>query len=148
MKAKTDIVIKSGGISGSLSGALDPLSKEAEEHANRYYDSVRKMTTDVQSIAKNAGFSVEEIASVKDHVFYKEHDLGGDKKERFASDYDMAQSWQRLIDGKQIEVHDLVLLKHELLEIDFMRKGYSQQEAHDLTNLTFNYKDALERWRL
>ncbi|MDR2692936.1 MAG: hypothetical protein LBB74_01825 [Chitinispirillales bacterium] len=145
---ETGDIIKSGGISGSLSGALDPLSEAAEEHANRYYESVRKMTADARSIAENTGFSVEEITSIKEHVFYKEHDLGGDKKERFAPDYDMAQSWQRLIVGKQVEVHDIILIKHELMEIELMNKGYSQQEAHDLTNLKFNYKNALERWRI
>jgi hypothetical protein len=131
-----------------VTGALDPYSKEAGRHAVQYYESVRKMTADVQNIAENTGFSVEDIKRVKEHVFFKEHDLGGDKKERFASDYDMAQSWQRLIEGKQIEAHDIVLLRHELLEIEFMADGHSQQEAHDLTNLKFNYKEALERWRL
>jgi hypothetical protein len=129
-----------------MGGALDPNSDRAEQHAERYYDSVRKMSADVQSISKNTGFTVEEIESIKNHVFLKEHNLGEDGIRRFHPSYDMAQSWQRLIDGKNIKPHDIVLLKHELLEIDFMKQGYSQDNAHNMTNLTFNYKKALKEW--
>jgi len=103
------------------------------------------MTADVQNIAENTGFSVEDIKRIKEHVFFKEHDLGGDKKERFAPHFEIAQSWQRLIDGKQIQPHDLILLRHELLEIEYMDKGYNFQKAHDLTNAKFNYTKAIER---
>jgi hypothetical protein len=63
--------------------------------------------------------------------------LGEPYLEYFAPDYDIAQSWQRLIDGKKIEPHDYILLKHEYLERLYMKKGYRQQQAHDLSNLKF-----------
>lgn len=136
-----------GAISGSLSGALDPDSPEASQHAERYYEAVRRMNMDIDRIAKNTNFSVEEIKRIKEHVFLKEHDFGDGTKQRFDTSYDMAQSWQRLIDGKQIEAHDIVLLKHELAEIEEMNNGCSQQKAHELVNERFNYKESLEKWR-
>lgn len=35
---------------------------------------------------------------------------------RFVPDFYMAQSWQRLIEGNNIQHHDLLLLDHELYE--------------------------------
>ena len=52
-------------IGGGISGALDRYGKQAEEHAERYYEEVRHMTTDVKHIAKNTGFSEEEIQGIK-----------------------------------------------------------------------------------
>ncbi len=131
---------KSGIIkSGAISGALSPDSKEAQKHAEQYYESVRKMKTDVSKIAKNTEFSEEDILQIKNHVFIEEHDLGGDVTERFYPSYAMAQSWQRLIDGKNIQKHDLTLLKHEKMESDLMRDGYSQGAAHHITEKKYNY---------
>jgi hypothetical protein len=125
-------------------GALEPYSKEAERHSEIYYESVRKMTTDIENIAKNTGFDKQDIWRIKEHIFYKEHDLGEAEKRRFHPSYDMAQSWQRLIDGRAIEPHDIILLRHELMEVDLMDNGLSQQDAHNLTNLKFNYRKALD----
>ena len=109
-------------ISGGISGALDPNSKEAVKHAERYYDSVRKMSTDISNIAENTDNTIEYISKIKEHLFLKEHDLGEYGVKYFDSDYDIAQSWQRLIDGKNIQ-------------------------AHDVANQEFNYKKSLNEWR-
>jgi len=53
--------------------------------------------------------------------------------------YDMALSWQRLIDGKNIKEMDIILLKHELAEIEFMLQGYTFEEAHELAEKEYNY---------
>ena len=87
-------------ISGAISGALLPESDEAEAHAKLYYESVRKMKTDTKAIAKNTGYSQEEIDKVKRFVFFEEHELEPGVFERFSPSYEMAESWQRLIDGK------------------------------------------------
>ena len=130
-----------GGIivSGAISGALNPDSERAQEHANRYYESVRHMTNDVNRIAQNTGFRVDLIAQIKDFVFMQKHDLGGSEPEYFYPSFEMAQSWQRLIDGKNIQQHDLTLLRHEQMEKDLMKQGYSQHEAHNITEQTYNY---------
>lgn len=125
--------------SGAISGALNPDSKEADKHAERYYGLVRSMKTDVSRIAKNTGYSESFIQSIKNYIFIDEHDLG-DKIERFAPSYAMAESWQRLIDGRNIQPHDLTLLMHEEMERDLMKKGYTQDEAHTITSEKYNYK--------
>lgn len=131
-------------ISGATSGALNPDSKRADKHAAQYYEAVRKMQTDVKRIAENTGYSEEIIQSIKDFIFYEKHDLG-DRYDYFEPDYSMAQSWQRLIDGKNILPHDLTLIKHEKMEKELINQGYSQSEAHILTSREYNYeKEARE----
>lgn len=86
---------------GSVSGALTPDSRRASKHAEQYYEAVRHMKTDIQRIARNTGFSEKEIADIKSFVFEEEHDLGDSGIRRFHESYEMAQSWQRLIDVKE-----------------------------------------------
>lgn len=127
-------IIKSGGVSG----ARNPFGKKAQEHATKYYESVRAMKTDVAHIAKTTGFSEEEIQEVKNFIFYDKHNLGGEVLERFAPDYMMGESWQRLINGTP-EKHDIILIRHEIMEKQLMSEGYSQEEAHILTSKKYNY---------
>lgn len=138
--------LKSAGDGGRIvSGGLNPDSRQAEEHADRYYDSVRKMSTDVRRIAENTGFDEDLIRSIKSFVFLDKHDLGDGRYDRFDSSYIMAQSWQRLIDGKNILPHDITLLRHEETERALMQQGYSQEEAHRITSRKYNYeKEARE----
>ncbi|MBY6846711.1 hypothetical protein HYI19_18125 [Clostridium botulinum] len=56
----------------------------------------------------------------------------------------MAQSWQRLREGKNIQEHDLIMLKHERLEYELMsRYNKKYTEAHRLTEKKYNYAKAL-----
>jgi hypothetical protein len=104
------------------------------------------MTTDIDRITKNTGFSREDIEQVKDHVFYRKHDLGRGMPENFDPVFMMAQSWQRLIDGKDVKPHDILLLRHEMLESELMKKGLSQNEAHEITGKQFNYAEAAKKY--
>lgn len=72
-------------------------------------------------------------------IFMQKHDLGGSEPEYFYPSYEMGQSWQRLIDGKSIQKHDITLLQHELMERKLMEQGYPQNEAHRITERTYNY---------
>jgi hypothetical protein len=132
-------IFMSGAVHGSLSGALNPYSEEATKHAEAYYGLVRSMKDDVKAIAKNTGFNVVQVKNIKEHLFLSKHDLGRGALEYFAPDFDIAQSWQRLIEGKNIEPHDIILLRHELLEYEYMSQGLSQEVAHRKTEETFNY---------
>lgn len=132
--------------SGAISGALNPDSLRAREHAERYYKSVRKMTTDYRRIAENTGYTEEQIKQIKDFIFVNKHDLGQGELEYFAPSYEMAQSWQRLIEGKNIQPHDLTLLKHEIMEKELMLKGMTQDEAHIATSKMYNYKKECEEY--
>ena len=133
-----DKVGKSGIINtGAVSGALNPMSKQAEQHAVRYYESVRHMKTDTLKISEATGISKDKLDKIKDHVFIKEHELI-DGKRRFDPDYEMAQSWQRLLNGDYKE-QDIVLLKHEYAELRYMEKGLSQSEAHIKASRKYNF---------
>ena len=122
-----------------ISGALNPESAAAEEHAQRYYGLVRSMKTDCQRIAQNTGFRVEDIKRVKRHVFYDVHELYDGEIRRFDPSYHMAQSWQRLIDGRNIQRQDLILLNHEYLESIYMAEGLKYRQAHDKAETIYNY---------
>ena len=52
--------------------------------------------------------SQQMIYKIKRHIFVNEYDLGEDGRRRFDPDYDMAVSWQRLIEGKDIQEMDTV----------------------------------------
>lgn len=134
-KSQKIVIMKSGAVSG----ALNPDSMEAQKHADRYYEAVRHMKTDVERIASNTGFGKSDISNIKDYILMQKHDLGGDEPEYFYQSYEMAQSWQRLIEGKNIQKHDITLLHHEITERKLMKQGYSQNEAHKITEQEFNY---------
>ena len=60
----------------------------------------------------------------------------------------MSESIRRLSEGKDIQPHDLLLLKHERLELELMRRyGYDQDLAHKLTASKYNYGEALNKWK-
>lgn len=128
-------------ISGAISGAItDPYSIEATEFAEKFYGQIRSTNGDIQRIADNTEFTVEQIAMVKNFLFIDEHILETGI-ERFMPDCGIAHSWQRLAYmPDDIKPHDITLIKHELMEIGLINKGYSQQEAHDITEQKYNYQ--------
>ena len=142
--------MKKGGIFDY--GALNPEKEEdfkrAKEHAFRFYDEVRQRKNDIESIANNTGWKSEAIQKVKDHIFINKHDLGGDEPERFYPSYDIAISWQNLTDGKNISEKDIILLKHEYLELTMMTAhGLKYKDAHRIAEKKHNYKKAVDEWR-
>ena len=137
-KKKVDFSGGSGIINtGAISGALNPVSKAAQKHAVQYYESVRHMKTDTARIAEATGIARDKIEKIKKHIFFHEHDLL-DGRRRFDPDYEMAQSWQRLING-DFKEQDIILLKHEYSELRYMEKGLSQNEAHIKASRRYNY---------
>lgn len=132
-------------ISGATSGARNPNGSKAAEHAEKYYESVRKMKTDTINIAKNTGFEESQIRDIKNYIFNDVHELEYNGTARFFPDFAMAESWQRLINGN-IEPHDITLLKHELEEIKFVKMGKTQNEAHKLASKKYNYDKGVEEF--
>ena len=116
-----------------------------EKHANIFYEEVRKRQGDSERISKNTEWSKEQIEEIREYLFVNEHDLGGDIK-RFDADYEIAVSWQRLNDGQDIRPQDLLLLKHENYEIELIKQGLSQQEAHILASKKYNYAKEVEKY--
>ena len=47
----------------------------ADKLADQMYDSIRECDTDICDIAANLEFKTDNIKNVKDHIFYKEHEL-------------------------------------------------------------------------
>ena len=124
-----------------ISGALNPESKEANKHAKLYYESIRKMKTDVQNIAKNTGYSIGFIQEIKNYLFIDDQNLGNGVQKRFDPSFEIAESWERLIIGKDIKPHDLTLFRHEAKERELIQQGYTQDEAHILTSKIYNYSN-------
>ena len=138
-------IIKADGERDMITGAAGAIprsdKRRQDAHAERFYEEVRKRTGDVESIAQNSGFSVEDVQKIKQHVFFDTHSLGEAEPTRFDPDYDMAVSWQRLTDGNGIQEMDMVLLQHELMELNLMSKyGLSYREAHEATEKLYNYR--------
>ncbi len=125
-------------VTGAISGALDPSSKEADEHAERYYGLVRSTSADIDAIAENTNIERQTILAVKNYLFVDEHDLGGALK-RFDPNYEISQSWQRLWQGKHILKHDLTLIKHEEYEGELLSTGIPQGRAHIMASRRYNY---------
>lgn len=126
-------------------GARNPYGKAATKHAEQYYEFIRNIDTDVNRIAKNTGIDELEILEIKKFLFTDLHNLGGEMR-RFDPDFMIAQSWQRLIDGKRILKHDKTLLLHEQFEKSLMKDGFSQEAAHIKASEKYNYGKEAEKY--
>ncbi len=138
--------------SGAFYGALNPENekdfKRCETHAKKYYEEIRRRRTDVSAIAKNTGLDENRVRIVKEHVFINKYGLGEEEPMNFYPNYDIAVSWQNLIDGKNISEKDIILLKHEYYEYTLMHeKGMTYVEAHTIAQEKYNYKKAVDERR-
>ncbi len=101
----------------------------------------------VKAISENTGISEKKISKIYDHVFINKYNLYGGHR-RFDPDYDMAESFRRLRNGKDIQEHDLIMLKHEYLEYGLMNKaGMPYKDAHRLAESKYNYAKALMEFK-
>ena len=111
---------------------------------NSIYIEYKKISkrNDITIIAKNSGFSEEEIKQIKRHIFFNKHRLYEGYKHLYP-DYDMAVAWKRLYEGKAKE-RDILLLKHELLE-STLEKEYNLtiSEAHERATLKYDWAKKL-----
>ena len=75
----------------------------------------------------------------------KEHELSTGVH-RFVLDYYISQSWQRLLDeNRAIKECDIILLKHEHAELEYMKQGFSQEVAHMKASKEYNFEKALKK---
>ena len=111
-----------------------------DTHAKMFYDQIRKRTSDIEAISKNTGFTIDEIRKIKNHVFFNEYNLGDESPSRFDPLYDIAVSWQRLIEGTNIKEMDTILLQHELMEHELMNQQVMEYTtAHSIAEKSYNY---------
>lgn len=125
-------------------GALNRYSVEVDAHAERYYKEVLAKKCDYLQIAKNTGFSIEQVQIVKHYIFRSRHYLGGSTMtSKFYPSYEIAESWRRLSSKspKNIQRHDIVLLQHELYEISLLiqHPTMSQATAHAMASKIYPY---------
>ena len=143
------VMKSSGAVYGAWNDRNDPYNQERDRHAQEFYESVRNRNKqhEIVKVSNNSGLSQSDVEKIYNHIFINEYDLE-DGRKRFDPSYDMAESWRRLseIDGKNIQYHDRVMLRHELMEHDLMAKGMKYDEAHELTNKSYNYQKAWIAW--
>lgn len=107
-------------------------NRNPEYEIRKIYNNLKKQN-DYEIIHKN------EIRRAFNHVFHDKHQLENDNGV-FDPEYDMAQSWTRLIDGDKIYPHDIILLLHEAYESKLMQeKNMNYRDAHIATEKLFNY---------
>lgn len=119
-----------------------------EERAKRTYEEIIDLGKNefASRINRHTGISLNRLKRVFDHIFITEHELQCGFR-TFPPDPDMADSFTRLLSGKGVREYDIVLLKHEHLELAIMKKiGYNYIKAHRLSETKYNYRSALEKW--
>ena len=136
--------IMSTGAKGALTSKNDPDFSKRDAHAKQYYSSIRNSDQEsiVKAISDNVDIDSENISVAINHLFYTKHDIEKGLS-YFDEDYDIAQSIQRLREGRNIQPHDLILIQHEALEAEYMASGMPFEEAHSKAESQFNYTMAL-----
>ena len=141
---------RESGILYSGARITDLFSDEADSFASMFYEEIWHFSTDVQKIAQNLGKTETEIKTIKAYLFEDRSYYNPDTKEweRFAPDCAIAQSWQRLMIGKDIKQHDRTLIKHELYEIEIKRNNpdLSHTEAHTIATKKYNYQKETDEY--
>ena len=142
---KRELTKRSGNDIINITGAriTNPYSDEADDFAQMYYKEIRSFSTDCEHISKNIDIPTESIRSIKNYLFINKSKYNADSNtwELFDPDCAIAQSWQRLMIGKDIKPHDLTLIKHELLEMEIKssNKNISHDDAHEMASQKYNY---------
>lgn len=143
LKNSTDRVILTSG-----ARITDTFSPEALSFAEMYYDEIRSFSTDAKKIAQNLGKNEEDIRKIKAYLFEDKSLYDSDTGEwrRFDPDCAIAQSWQRLMTGKDIKPHDRTLIEHELYEMDLKKRNpeMSHEEVHAQASKKYDYRKGAE----
>lgn len=104
----------------------------------------RKQGYIIKKMSKNANISENAAKDIYQHIFIKEHIFQDGSVKRFDPDYHMAELFRRILEGKDIKPHDIVMLKHEKLELSLMKKyNMVYEEAHSLAETKYSYNKAL-----
>nr|WP_298128476.1 putative Ig domain-containing protein [uncultured Pseudoxanthomonas sp.] len=96
---------------------LDEGSVRSYDFVEDAYDVIRADTSDVVAIAQNTGWAESRIARIKDHVFFRQHQLDEGSR-RFHADPPILNAWSRLTKGDFVQ-SDIDLLRHEIFESKF-----------------------------
>ncbi len=135
------------------SGALNPERDiKALAVAEKLYEEFRNRNKfdNCRHIANHTGFSIEQIIIIRDYIFENCHWRRDGRFARLDPNYAMAESWRRLseVDGVHIEPHNMLMLQHELYEIDILLRNpkYSITMAHEIAEQKYNYSEASKKY--
>ena len=77
----------------------------------------------------------------------EKHIFADGTERQFDQDYDMSESFRRILEGKNIKPHDITMLRHENLELNLMKKyNMVHEDAHSLAEQKYNYKKELDEF--
>ncbi len=117
-------------------------SERRDEEAEKYYSVIRK-SNDIEAIAKSSGMSIDDICTIKNHVFFDDTHKKHDGVGMLDADYNMAVAWKRLSEGVP-EERDILLLRHELLENQYEKMyNLTVSQAHKKANAVYPWWDKL-----
>ena len=143
-------IMQSPTTSGALTSKNDPDFEKRDAFAASFYQEIlgRKREYEISSVAQHSNMSVADVDKIFAHIFELEHLFEDGSIRKFDSDYDMAQSWIRLRNGKNVQEHDLILLQHELMEANIMGTGTTvpYEPVHNEVEKTYNYALALREY--
>ncbi|WP_143046394.1 hypothetical protein [Trichormus sp. NMC-1] len=106
---------------------LNQYERKYLQQAMKVYDKIIESKDDILKIANRYQLNYEDIERAKQYAFGK-----GVVQNQFSPDLRMAQSWQRMALGEEIN-SDEVLLKHEILESELViNQGVNQLDAHEI----------------
>lgn len=144
LEAKTN---NSGALNGAWNNENDPNCKKRDEIAKALYAQItnRKKSYEIKQVAKNSGFTEEEVSNIYEHVFIRKHKFRSGEIKKFDPDYYMAHSWLRLRQGKDIQKHDITMLNHELAEEKEMQDSLDviYEDSHERVQKIYNYQKEL-----
>ncbi len=120
--------IKFGRNKNTIQAGARGFISEGDDLADNMCNIIRGSKDDIPQIAKNIGYKTKNIKKFKDHLFHKIHlldmyeDYGVPSVlKRFDSDIKIANAWKRLKNGRHSDI-DIMLLKHEMAELNRMNK--------------------------
>ena len=147
--AGSSVAIRSSGAiqsSGALNDKNDPNHIRRDAHAKKVYTRIINGGVDnfVNMIHSRIGYSKRKLRHIFHHVFIDIHELEGGPG-IFFEDFDMAQSFDRLLQGHFYGA-DLIMLQHEYLEYCLEKRyGLTYDDAHEKTERKFNYSSEIDK---
>ena len=116
---------------GALSNKTDPFGRKREKHAISYYEEIRNRRSDyvIKRISKNGGVSEKAAKNIYEHVFVEKHIFADGTERQFDPDYDMSESFRRILEGKNMKKYNMVY-----------------EDAHSLAEQKYNYKKELDEF--
>ncbi len=111
---------------------LNQYEKKYLKEAMKAYDKIIESKDDILKIANRYQLNSEDIERAKQYAFGK-----GVLQNQFIPDLRMAQSWERMTLGEEID-SDEVLLKHEIVESELViNQGFNQLDAHKIAQAQY-----------